>query len=235
MPMPMSGQTWLGAAAEFVGMWVVMMAAMMLPSLAPVLWRYRQAWRGTGRLRLPLLMALVVAGYLLVWGALGIGMHPICATTSTLEMSRSSPARAIPVLQGVVLLAAGSLQFTSWHAHHLACWRIAPVRGVAPPPGPLTAWRSGVRLGMHCVVSSAGAMAALLAIGLMDLRAMAIVTAAITAERLAPAGERVARLLGALAVGAGLLVILTAPAGNPARHRHGTAASPDRHILTINR
>src|ERR671936_2558672 len=41
--MRMPGQTWSGAAAAFLGMWVVMMAAMMLPSLVPMLWRYRQA------------------------------------------------------------------------------------------------------------------------------------------------------------------------------------------------
>src|SRR6202043_3981880 len=41
--MRMPGQTWPGAAASFLGMWVVMMAAMMLPSLVPMLWRYRQA------------------------------------------------------------------------------------------------------------------------------------------------------------------------------------------------
>jgi putative transposase len=37
------GQTWSGAAASFVGMWVVMMVAMMVPSFVPMLWRYRQA------------------------------------------------------------------------------------------------------------------------------------------------------------------------------------------------
>src|SRR5881396_1936198 len=41
--MRMPGQTWPGAAASFLGMWVVMMVAMMLPSLGPMLWRYRQA------------------------------------------------------------------------------------------------------------------------------------------------------------------------------------------------
>jgi predicted metal-binding membrane protein len=47
--MPMCGQTWPGAAASFLGMWVVMMAAMMLPSLVPKLWRYRQAVAGQAR------------------------------------------------------------------------------------------------------------------------------------------------------------------------------------------
>ena len=50
-------------------------------------------------------------------------------------------------------------------------------------------------------------MAILLVIGVMDLGAMAIVAAAITVERLAPAGERVARAIGAAVVRAGLLLI----------------------------
>src|SRR6185295_8442546 len=41
--MKMPGQTWTGAVASFLGMWVLMMVAMMLPSLAPMLLRYRQA------------------------------------------------------------------------------------------------------------------------------------------------------------------------------------------------
>src|SRR3954453_1704177 len=43
--MRIPGQTWPGAAALFVGMWIVMMMAMMLPSLVPTLWRYRRCVR----------------------------------------------------------------------------------------------------------------------------------------------------------------------------------------------
>src|SRR5437667_10055417 len=50
--MRMPGQTWPGAAASFLGTWVVMMAAMMLPSLVPMLWRYRQAVGRTAATRL---------------------------------------------------------------------------------------------------------------------------------------------------------------------------------------
>jgi predicted metal-binding membrane protein len=46
--MRMPGQTWPGAAVSFLGMWFVMMVAMMLPSLVPALWRYRQAVGRTG-------------------------------------------------------------------------------------------------------------------------------------------------------------------------------------------
>jgi len=53
-------------------------------------------------------------------------------------------------------------------------------------------------------------MTVLLALGVMDLRAMAVVTAAITLERLAPAGERVARAVGAIGVVSGLVVIARA-------------------------
>ena len=65
--MRMPGQTWLGAATSFVGMWVVMMTAMMLPSLMPMLWRYREAVGMKGETRLGRLTALVGVGYFLVW------------------------------------------------------------------------------------------------------------------------------------------------------------------------
>jgi predicted metal-binding membrane protein len=44
--MRMPGQSWPGAAMSFLGMWIVMMVAMMLPSLIPMLWRYREAIGG---------------------------------------------------------------------------------------------------------------------------------------------------------------------------------------------
>src|SRR5919204_5660119 len=81
MPMPggwTMSMTWMGmspwpvAAASFLGMWVVMMMAMMLPSLVPMLWRYRQAVGTTGETRLGRLTALVGAGYFFVWTLLGI-------------------------------------------------------------------------------------------------------------------------------------------------------------------
>jgi len=53
-------------------------------------------------------------------------------------------------------------------------------------------------------------MAILLSIGVMDLRAMAVVAVAITVERVAPAGERVARRTGAVFIGAGLFLLARA-------------------------
>jgi predicted metal-binding membrane protein len=105
---------------------------------------------------------------------------------------------------------AGSFQFTAWKARHLACCRESPGRGRTLPADAGTALRHGLRLGLHCSQCCVGLMAILLGLGVMDLRAMAVVTAAIAVERFAPAGERVARATGALVVGAGLFLIARA-------------------------
>ena len=68
----------------------------------------------------------------------------------------------------------------------------------------------GWTMSMACSYCCAGLTAILLVIGVMDLRAMAVVTAAITVERFAPAPERVARVIGGGVVGAGLFVIAKA-------------------------
>jgi predicted metal-binding membrane protein len=107
-------------------------------------------------------------------------------------------------------LLAGALQFTAWKAHHLACCRELPGCGHPLRADVGTAWRHGLRLALHCAYCCAGLMAVLLVIGVMDVRAMAVVMAAITVERLAPAGERVARVVGVVVVGAGLLLIVQA-------------------------
>jgi predicted metal-binding membrane protein len=208
--MRMPGQTWHFAAASFLGMWTVMMVAMMLPSLAPMLWRYRQAVARTGETRLGLLTALAGVGYFFVWAVFGIAAFPAGVALAAVEMQVPALARAVPIAVGVVVLIAGSLQFTAWKAHHLASYREAPERGHPLPADAVTALRHGLRLGLHCGQCSAGLTVILLGLGFMDLRVMAVVGAAITVERLAPDGERVARAIGVVVVGAGLFLIVRA-------------------------
>jgi predicted metal-binding membrane protein len=210
--MRMPGQTWAGAAASFLGMWVVMMVAMMLPSLIPMLRRYRQAVGSTGETRLGRLTALVGVGYFFVWTAFGMAVLPLGVALAAVEMQQPALSRAVPMAVGAVVLVAGSLQRTTWKARQLACCREAPGRGRTLPADAGTAWRHGLRLGLHCSQCCAGLIAILLVIGVMDLRAMAVVAAAITVERLAPAGERVARATGAISVVAGLLLVARAMA-----------------------
>jgi predicted metal-binding membrane protein len=212
--MRMPGETWPGAASSFLGMWLVMMVAMMLPSLVPMLWRYRRAVGRTGETRLGPLTALVGAGYFFVWTLFGMAAFAVGAALAAVVMQQPVLARAVPVAVGVVALVAGCLQFTAWKARHLACcracWRAAPGPGRFLPADEGAAWRHGISLGLHCCHCCAGLTAILLVIGVMDLRAMAVVSASITVERLAPKGERVARAIGAIIVGAGLFLIARA-------------------------
>jgi len=208
--MRMPGQTWPGAAATFLGMWIVMMVAMMLPSLVPMLRRYREAVARTSEAPLGRRTALVGVGYFFAWTVFGMAAYPLGLALAAIEMRQRAVARAVPVAVGLVVLLAGALQFTRWKACHLACCREAPGHGRALPADAVTAWRHGLRLGLHCIRCCAGLMAILLVIGVMDLRAMAAVTAAITAERLAPASEDVARGLGAIGLGIGLFLIARA-------------------------
>jgi predicted metal-binding membrane protein len=208
--MRMAGQTWPGAAASFLGMWVVMMVAMMLPSLVPMLWRYRHAVDVTAETRLNRLTVLVGVGYFFVWTVFGMAAFPLGVALAAIEMQQPPLARAVPIVVGVVVLIAGFLQFTSWKARHLACCRELPGRGRTLPANAGMAWRHGLRLGLHCSQCCVGLIVILLVIGVMDLHVMAVVAAAVTVERLAPAGERVARATGAVVVGAGLFLIARA-------------------------
>lgn len=211
--MRMPGQSWAFAATMFLAMWVVMMAAMMLPSLAPMLLRFRRAagGRGTGGLRS--LTALVGAGYFLVWSLAGLAAYPIGVGLASAAMRVPALSQAFPVMAGVVVLTAGALQFTAWKARHLACCRMGPDDDFPLPASADGAFRHGVRLGLHCLACCGGLMVILLVVGVMDLWAMAVVASAITFERFAPDGERAAHAVGIFTCLAALLMIGLAIAG----------------------
>jgi predicted metal-binding membrane protein len=210
--MRMPGQTWFGAAASFLSMWLVMMVAMMLPSLVPMLSRYRESIGSTGKTRLGPLTALVAIGYFFIYAVLGVAVFPVGVALAAIEMQQPALARMVPIAIGVVVLIAGAFQFTAWKAHQLAGCREEPGRGRKLPADVGTAWRQGVRLGLHCAYCCANLMLILLVMGVMDLRVMALVTAAIAIERLAPGGERVARAVGVVVVGSGVFLIARAVA-----------------------
>jgi predicted metal-binding membrane protein len=201
---------WAVAAASFLGMWVVMTTAMMLPSLTPTLWRYRGAMSRTGGPRPGRSAALVGLGYFAVWATFGAAAVPLGTALATIEIQQPALAGAVPLGIGVVVLLAGFYQFTAAKARQLAICREAPGRGVGLPDGAGAAWRDGLRHGLHCTRCCAGLMVVLLVFGVTDLRAMVAVAAAITAERLAPAGQHVARAIGVVAAGAGLFLIARA-------------------------
>lgn len=210
--MAVCGQTWFDAGVSFLGMWIVMMMAMMLPSLAPVLWRYHEVLRCAGGMRLGVLMMLVGLGYFAMWCLLGLVVFAFGMMFADVAMQEPALARAVPLAAAVVVLMAGVFQFTAWKVRYLNCcrdisgWsRIWPARAATAD-----GLRHGLHLGLHCICSCAGLTAILLVTDIMDLRMMAAVATAITIERLAPNGAHIARAIGAVVIGAGLLLIARA-------------------------
>jgi predicted metal-binding membrane protein len=214
MSMPwtrMPGETWLAATVSFLAMWLLMMAAMMLPSLAPILMRYRRAELTRGERQATAHTALFGTGYFVVWSALGLAIFPTGVAISSLVARRPMLAHSAPTLVGVVVLLAGALQFNAWKERQLECSRELPSVPAHRVRTALAAsWRDGLGLGLHCSYCCIGMTAVLLATGLMELRSMVLVTAAITVERTAPSARTTARLIGAIFVAAGLFLIARA-------------------------
>jgi predicted metal-binding membrane protein len=208
--MRMPGQTWLGAAASFVLMWVMMMVAMMLPSLVPMLLRYRGSVRGSDQTRLGRLTALAGAGYLFVWAVFGAAVYPLALVLTAAYMRWSALARSVPIATGFVLMLAGCFQLTAWKARQLGHCRDTPAHDQSNCSAARSAWQNGLRLGAHCSLCCFGFMLILLATGVMRLGAMAIVATAITAERLSPKPQHVARVTGIGIIATGVLVITRA-------------------------
>jgi predicted metal-binding membrane protein len=148
-------------------------------------------------------------GYFIVWTVAGTLLYPLGAALAALEARAPAVAGAVPIAAGLVVLIAGFVQISAWKAHGIACCREVPVSG-AMPAGAGAAWWHGVRLGLHCIRCCGNLMAILVAVGMMDLRWMAVVTAAITVERVAPSGERLARAIGAGVIVGGVVLIARA-------------------------
>lgn len=162
-----------------------------------------------------LLTALAAVGYFLVWILLGVGIYPLGAAVTIVTTRDLALARAVPIATGLIVLLAGALQFTRWKARRLACCRRGGCRDSlgwsrASPASAFAALRDGLRLGAQCSQCCAGLTAVLLVTGIMDVPAMLAVTVGITLERLVPAAERVARLIGVVVVCAGLLLLARA-------------------------
>ncbi|HEX6792515.1 MAG TPA: DUF2182 domain-containing protein [Casimicrobiaceae bacterium] len=218
---PMAGQTWPAAAASFLAMWMVMMVPMMLPVLTPTLWQYRQMAAASEGVQRMFLTGLVGVAYFSVWTVIGLVAFAagavLAGALATAQMHSPEAMRAARVAAGIAVIAAGVFQFTPWKARELACCRSMPaqfamssIARTSLSADMATAFRHGARLGFHCVRSCAGLTAILLVTGVMDVRVMALVATAITAERLSPPRWRVSQAIGGIAVATGALLIVRA-------------------------
>src|SRR5262245_32779857 len=105
--MRMPEQTWPAAAASFLAMWILMMVAMMMPSLVPMLSRYREAVAATSETHLGWLTALAGVGYFFVWTVFGMAAYPLGVALAAIEMQQPAVARAVPIAAGVIVVIAG--------------------------------------------------------------------------------------------------------------------------------
>lgn len=203
----------LGMGALFLTTWFVMMAAMMLPALAPVAVIFDRWRRRNGRSRA--ITAAFVAGYLLVWGASGLVVYG-----GAVYLGPHLPSGEAAVRLGAGLLAvAGLYQLTPWKRACLRHCR-SPLAFLAHHTtrlrrrGP-AAFRVGAGHGLYCLGCCWGLMLVLIALGMMSLAWMAAVAAVILLEKVLPRRWPVGRAAGAVLLGVAA-VLLVAPRFLPA-------------------
>ena len=175
--------TGLGTLGWFLGIWVVMMAAMMLPSVAPTVALYSRMTRQ----RSPLSPLLFAAGYLVTWAGAGLVAFTLAATVSRFSGDALAWDRAGRWVAGATLVVA-------------AGYELSPLKNVclgtcrSPLGFLLSAWRDGrrgalemgVKHGAWCVGCCWALMASLFALGVMSVAWMALVAGLIAVEKILP-------------------------------------------------
>jgi predicted metal-binding membrane protein len=197
------GTMGLGAAG-FLGLWTVMMAAMMLPALAPTGALY--AGEGDGAAARA---AGLTAGYLVAWAAFGVAA--LLASAGAERLADRNPTAATWT-GAALLVAAGAYQLSPLKDRCLAVCRspLHLLMHAGGYRGPLRHVRAGVYHGAYCVACCWTLMVALVALGVMDLRWMAAFAVVITLEKVWRHGRLVA-----LAAGLGLVALGLAAPSHP--------------------
>jgi predicted metal-binding membrane protein len=200
----------LGALGFYVGVWVVMMAAMMFPSIAPMVVTYahiQRRRREQGKARSgSVAVGLFLGGYLAVWTGFGLAAYGLIELGRALSIDALAWDSAGPYVAGAVVFGAAVYQLTPAKDVCLRKCR-GPLDFVLGywRPGYGGALRMGLEHGVWCVGCCWALMAALFALGVMSLGWMAFVAALIAVEKLLPwkgvANRGAAGLLAVLAVG----------------------------------
>ncbi len=199
--------TALGSFGWYLGVWVTMMAAMMLPATAPTVMLFARV-RRRGQT-----WAFVV-GYLLAWTAYGLLAYAVYRVIRVAAPSFLAWDQRGPWVAGGALLAAGVYQLTPLKSACLRHCRSPLHLLLGGRPGTLGAVWMGIEHGAVCVGCCIGLMLALFALGVMSLVWMALVAAAVLLEKLLPGGERLARGLAIVLIGLGVWIAL-APGSVP--------------------
>lgn len=210
----MDGMSPAAMGPVFFGLaWLPMMAAMMLPSVAPVAqtWLRMVSKQETEVLRRMARTAALLVGYLLSWAIVGVPAYGLAVGLERLAMGNQQAARASAA---AILISAGAYQFTPLKR---ACLRhcrtpMASLLHYAAITGRLRDIQVGLRHGAYCVGCCWGLMAALVLIGAMNLWLMALLAAVVFGEKIWRYGWQLSRAVG---LGLGLLglAVLVGAAG----------------------
>ncbi len=197
------------AASLYVGGWILMTAAMMLPTTIPLLEIFRRLTRrrrDTGRL-----VGLVIGGYLSAWLFFGLAAHAL--DWGVIELVRRSEWLGLNawVLGSIVLAIAGVFQFTDLKYRCLDQCR-APLSFVLRHWGGGDARRQAIAIGIHhgiyCIGCCWALMLLMFIVGTGSVGWMFLLAAVMAAEKNLPNGRLIAKPLGfALTAGAAILVI----------------------------
>jgi len=191
--------------------WVVMMAAMMFPSVVPMVLAFssiQQRRHARGAVQGSASTGVFVAGYLLSWTVFGLAAYAAFTWVRSLSIGALSWSHDGRYLAGAVLVAAAIYQLTPAKD---ACLRRCrgPLDFVLENwrEGPLGALRMGALHGAWCVGCCWMLMVALFALGLMSITWMIVLAAAIAAEKLLPSPTTTNRLVAVCLVALGIAVI----------------------------
>jgi predicted metal-binding membrane protein len=184
----------LGGLGWYLGIWVTMTAAMMLPSEAPTALLVARLRRG-----LPTLFFLT--GYLAVWTTYGLAAYGLFRLVTSFDTGWLAWNEGGPYVAGGVVAAAGLYELTPLKQRAL--------RRCRSPHGDAAALRSGLAKGLHCVGCSGGLMAVLFALGFMSVFWMVVVAGAIFAEKVLPQGQRLRHPIAVALLVLGLWVALS--------------------------
>jgi predicted metal-binding membrane protein len=178
--------TSLGSLGWFLGVWVVMMAAMMFPSVTPTVALYA-CLTHSPRLR-PWLFAL---GYLLTWAAAGLVAYALGVTATTILRGGAAWGNAGRELAGAALFVAAIYELSPLKEVCLRnCRRPFMLMVGSWRDGSSGAVRMGAKNGAWCVGCCWALMVSLFALGVMSLWWMAFVAASIALQKTAPWPQR---------------------------------------------
>ncbi|MHB8723011.1 MAG: DUF2182 domain-containing protein [Steroidobacteraceae bacterium] len=210
----------LGELGWFVGVWTLMMAAMMLPSVVPMALAFaRVSGERAKRSQAAFVPTWIfILGYFAAWTAFGLVAYSIDHFILLLNIAWLAWDRGGPIVAGVAIVAAGLYQLTPFKRVCLTHCR-SPLDFFLENwrEGRGGAWRMGFHHGLYCVGCCWGLMLVLFAVGVMSLFWMTSIAILIFAEKVSRVGPRLAPLFGITLITLGLWIAV-APTTIPALH-----------------